>query len=283
MTVMFQPVIVLRVIANNQAYEIKDLHVDFDVKLDQTSKPNIAKFTIYKLSPSTRNLFSESYQAIEFLAGYAGNPVLIFKGVIKSVSHEQKDIDWMTEITAADGLKEYTRFKFSKTYTKGTKYLQILEDVSAALGLPLEIDRRNVSGQALTSVSYSDSVATVLNLITRDLDLQWSIQNGVLEITDLWDPLPARVSAVLINKQTGMIEAPKRTLRTLRSSKKETDSIVGIKLRSLLNVGLRPSRLIELESDTEAVNGVYLVRTSSFFGDNYGGPFATEIEGDLIG
>jgi len=87
--ILFNPQVKLVVYADSQSYEITGLYMDFEIKASTDKEPNKAKISVYNLSEKTRNLFSDSHQAIEFYAGYGDNTVLIFSGETSNALNEK--------------------------------------------------------------------------------------------------------------------------------------------------------------------------------------------------
>ena len=122
---LFDRSLKLRVFAASKAFDFTDLHIDFDIALNQDSKPNVGRFGIFNLSEKTRGLFSEEYQGVEFEAGYKGKNTIIFKGTINSIKHEKNGVDWYTTIVAEDGGQNYQESYFNKSYSAGTPLVKI--------------------------------------------------------------------------------------------------------------------------------------------------------------
>jgi hypothetical protein len=289
-------------------YEIPtELHVDFDIVASTDSKPNQAKITVYNLGETIRNLFQDSFQAIEFYAGYDGLPQLIFSGVTTNVLHERNGSTWSTIIYAADGYKELYTTKINKSFSKGTPVAVVFKFLAASMGLPIE-DSSLIVGTLLSGVTYSGLVKDVLDNLTAKYELIWSIQRGVLEIRPPEQPSPSKVVAIVLNADTGLLSSPVVTERTVpvkkRKASKKTPAqqnetrIFGIKATSLLIPQIQPGSVVKIDAirlvstglskvmDVKVPKikpvGIYLCDRVRYLGSNYGGRFDVELEGDAM-
>lgn len=304
MGLLFNPKVEMRVFVGSDLYTIKGLYMDFDILAHRGSKPNIAKIVVQNLSETTRNLISADHQGLEFFAGYGDDdPVLIFRGTTVNVAHQKPTpgTTWYTEIHALEGEKEMKSAVFNKSYESGIEVRQIIEDVSKSMGLPTEIDFFEVADVLSESMALSGLARDVLDQLTRDYDLQWSIQQGTLEVTPFLSSVSSQPTAVVLSSDTGMIESPILTERQPAGRKKKKGAgasrmIPGVKAVSLLNPEIRPNRIIEIRArrtisnqlgriaeqkrPVRSANGFYICRKVRYYGDNHGGPFVAEMEAD---
>jgi hypothetical protein len=300
---LFNPITELRVFTAAQMYTIRGLDTDFDILARRDSKPNTAQITVYQLSETARNLFTAEHQGVEFFAGYGDKPVLIFRGTTTNILHTKAEsgTEWATEIYAGEGEKELQTSVFNRSYTAGTEIRLIIEDVARSMGLPIEIDFFEIPQSLLKGVSLSGMAKDVLDQLTQDYNLRWSIQQGQLEVTDLLSPISSQATAVVLSSDTGMLGSPVLTERqpTGKRKKKKDDKIEmipGVKVRSLMNPDIRPNRLVEIRARqtinnqlgklmetkraSKSANGLYIADKVRYTGNNYGGPFVTEMEAD---
>ena len=274
----------VNVTAGYLKHKFTDLHVEFEVLMNRNSKPNQAKISIYNLAKKTRGLFSEQHQSVEFKASYGDvDPILLFWGSTTNVVHSHPGVDWKTTIYAGDGQKEFTSTTFSKTYSAGTLLMQVLRDLTDAMGLQANIDLVTnglVTKKSFKSFTCEGLAKTCLDQTCEANSLSWSIQNGMIEIQSVDDPPLGGALAVILSTDTGMIGSPKITAD-------------GVQVTSLLNPAIRPSRFIQIKAmqtvnqfgklmevktpDTSA-NGTYMTDRSMFIGDNFGGRFDVEAE-----
>jgi hypothetical protein len=284
-----------------RSYTISGLHMAFIVESftpaekSSDSKPNTAKISVWNLAEATRQLFTEEHQAIEFYAGYGDNIGLIFSGELTNVIHEKERLDWRTDLYAGDGIKDWTTKYFNRSYPAGSSITQIINDMCDATDLAKSIDIF-IDSILLRGESYAGLVKDCLTKITKDRGLQWSVQYGVIEITQRDSPLLRDPSVVVLSADTGLIGQPSLTERTDESKQKDKSEKrrFGVKATSLLNHEIRVNRLVQIQAQTtlsavgklqknkapnKSANGIYIADTVRHIGDNFGGEFQTEFEG----
>ncbi len=295
----------LRIFTSLKRYDVKDLDMEFDILAHKRSQPNQATIKVYNMAESTRNLLEADHQGIEFYASKNefDKPLMIFRGTTTNLlNQELEELDFLTTIFAGDGEKEFSTKTFNKAYIAGTLVFNVLKDVASAMGLPSEIDFLDVTSVLLRGESYAGLCKDVLDIITKDYGLKWSIQQGVLEITNLLSPIASQPTAVLLTSDSGLIGSPILIERqdekqnTKKKQKKKT-KIIGVRATSILNPEIRPGRLIyilamqtisqlgklmEVKQPNISANGVYVCDTAHYIGDNKGGRYDVELEADKM-
>ena len=285
--------------SSGQKYEVSDLHMSFDILLRRDSKPNTAKINVYNMSESTRNLLESDPLGAEFYAGYGDSiPDMIFRGTVSNIVNEKIRPDWMTTIYASDGHKEFDKTYFNKTYSAGTPLLTILKDISIVFQMPLNIDPAiaNVVSQALTrSITLSGKAKKALDRLTGDYDLDWSVQFGIVEIIEKGSAITSDPLVTVLTHDTGLIGSPQvKWEKNKKNRKSKPKYVKTVKATSLLIPSLKPNRLMQIASvntslifgdlykervPSKNANGLYLINTAQFIGDNFGGSFDTVTQG----
>lgn len=255
-----------------------EIKIAFDVSKGIESSQNTAKISIWNLTEAHRNSVGKELDDITLEAGYmppggGSNIGVIFKGQLRDVEHVRDGPDIITTISCGDGDKAFRRATISKTYPKGTK----VEDVVEELYKQLEkegIDRGEWKfpkdmPEFKRPYSMCGSCTRELDTLSRGRGFYWSSQNGVMEII----PADGFVGGiVLITPRTGMVGTP-----TL------TDN--GVKVSALLNPEIRPGRRVRIESETLEMNaegGEYRVSQCAYAGDNMDGDFVVDVHGEAI-
>jgi hypothetical protein len=291
LTLLFDPKVKLNFFTkDNQLIEIKDLHMDFSIVATTDSKPNNAKISIHNLSLNTRNLMSDKHQGIEFYAGYGDDTAIVFKGTTTNILHSKSKTGWVTDVYAGDGQKEFSTNFFSQSYPAGTQVKKIINDMAAKMGYSANSGVVLETDTLLKGASFSGRAKDTLDKITKDFDYTWSIQWGALEILDSSGWLGNVPTAVVLRADTGMLGSPTLIDRTDRNRK-----IIGVRVTSLLNPNIKPGRLIDIQAQSTKTtigklnksaapktdaNGVYICKIVEYMGNNYGGEFVVNIEGD---
>ena len=282
----------------------EELDMEFDIEAfageGPKASPNVAKITVYNLEEDKRKLFSEEHQAIEFAAGYQDEIGTIFIGETTNVvnHYNKKQVRWETTIYAGDGIKDWTSQYFNTSYSKGTTVTQILTDMAEASGLPYTIDTLDID-TLLSGENYTGLVKDVLTQICKDRGLDWSIQWGVLEITQRDSPLIKDADVEVLRADTGLIESPAIIESTVEKKPKGSGKKkrkLAVRAVSLMNPRIKPKRVVRIESENvvnalgdltsepapnKDINGTYLVSKVRYYGSTAGPEFYTEIEADL--
>lgn len=307
MTSLFNGNLKLSFYTSFQRFDIEEADMEFDIVTNLNPEPNQATIKIYNLAETTRSLFTADHQGIEFYASRNATekPIMIFRGETTNVLSEDIDPGFLTTIYAGDGDKAFSSIPFNKSYKAGTFILTILKDIAATMSLPTEIDFLDVSAKLLKGETFSGLCKNVLNEITKEYGLKWSIQQGILEIINLVQPILSQPTAVLLSADTGMIGAPiiverqeNKQNTKQKGKKKKENRLIGVNVTAYLNPEIRPGRLVQVKSETTiqqlgklletkqpniAANGVYRTDVARYIGGNLpGNRFDVEVEADKM-
>jgi len=270
---------------------IEGLHISFTATLRSRGNPNEATISVYNLAPDTRNALRVDGVGVRLFGGYNGKSDKIFEGtIITPVTNPDDAVNMVTEIYSGDGYRNLNRSFFSKSYASGTLLKVILRDVAGTLGLPFDIDSRVVDGiSILRGRSFDSKTKRALNDLSRDFNFNWRINFGVLNIGVVDEADRTSPTAIALNANTGLIGTP-----TVKFERYKGDTRRRVVAPSLLNAGLRPGRLVEIESKKAVIeydkkfknnrseistDGVYLIDEVTHSGDNFGGDFDSEVTG----
>lgn len=248
------------------------LDLDFFCDLNKSSEPNQGDVTVYNLKSATRNKILKDSK-LEVFAGYDGNEKLIFIGDVKNVKNSDDGIDWASNILCGDGQGPYLEAKFVKSYREGVNIADVVKDLADSFGLAVRDLGESIKGQINGGLSVSGASKDILNQITKDYGLEWSIQDDEVRITQQEQPIDNE--AIVISSETGLLNHPQVTEK-------------GVDFEAQLNPDIRPGKLVRIESgstivnvansevdkvSTQDANGLFLVERVRFVGNNYGGDF----------
>lgn len=316
MGLQFNRAVELRIYTLVGIYTIRDLQFEFDVELNRDSTPNIARILIHNLSEKTRGYVEQANLGIELYAGYNPNELpiippfflpLIFKGTTINVSNYQVGTDWITDITAGDGNKEFLESYFQRSYKKGTPVVQIITELAATFFLPFKVDYVGPDVIA-RGRSFSGKVKDILDKLADDYYLYWSFQDQVLEVVNVGSPPLTSPDVVLLGPDTGLLDRPKLVERPVAQKKKKIDKTkvrnkpikVGVQTKALLNGKIKPNRLFTIlpaipisnlgiealkrkgEIKLPSAAAVYIADKVRHVGSRFGQTYETQIEGDII-
>lgn len=209
------------------AIQISELRVAFNVEKKLGGKPNVCTAQVFNLAERTRAEFQARPLYVRLEAGYENDVRRLFTGDLKFGHSEKSGNDWITEMTLGDGARAYSEARVSRSFRSGTKRRAALAELADAMGLDVpsnaaefaELDVEFASGVAL-----SGSAARELTRIASAAGLDWSIQDGRLQL--LREADVRADEAIEISEATGMIGSPemgpptkkrKRPLLTVRT------------------------------------------------------------------
>lgn len=246
-------------------FRYDSLKTTFEIEKTSASISNKAKIELYNLNDQSRLNFQRKGLQIRLEAGYRGLTEVLYIGDVTKTQSMRKGADIVTVFEAGDSEKALTTAHFQKSYPAGATFLQIISDLVKALGVnqgPI-IGIPNVKYN--NGFSVSGSIKKVLDTLIPNQGLEWSIQNGYLQII----PVTAHNGdeAVFLSKDTGLIGVP---------SQKDS----GVEFISLLNPKLLPGSPVQL--DSTLFKGFYKLKKSKVEGDSHGQKWQITAEGVRI-
>jgi len=177
------------------------------------------------------------------------------------VTHAKQGPDIVTQIECGDGEVAYQEAKLDKSFGPGVTLNEIVSELVRATGLQVGIIKDLPVKVFQQGLSITGSVREQLNKIKRTFDVEWSIQDGNLNILKIGSSDNEEV--IVLTPQTGLVGTPEETER-------------GWKFRSLLQADIRPARRIRVESF--AVTGNFVTEKVLHQGDLRGAEWISEVE-----
>ena len=245
------------------------LDMSFNCFLSETSEPNTGECVIYNLTETNRNKIVEKGK-IEIFAGYDGVYKLVSVGDIQTVSNRNPATDWETKITWGDGQRAYLDTNFNKSYKEGVEVQTILDDLASSFGLA--INSVKITDVLNGGLSVDGKTKDILNSLTNDYGIEWTIQDEEVRLISKGKPIDDEI--IVISQDTGLLEFPQISDK-------------GIDFIAQLNSDLRPNKLVDIRSKGSttlasekksdlptSANGVNIIQTVRFVGDNFGGQFS---------
>ena len=232
------------IVADNSGngIELSALRIRFKVKKTDAQTPNKAEFRVYNITPETASKIQGEFTQVQFSAGYQQNSAIIFKGNIKQAfTGKEKGVNTYIDIVAGDGDKAYNFAVVNATIAPGaTPADQVQTILRAMQKTDPGITAGNITGLGTIGLPRGKVLFGMardhLRRIAETTQTTWSIQNMQLQFVPQSGLLDQN-QAVVINSNTGMIDAPEQTNK-------------GIKVKCLLNPMLKIGGKIQLnESD----------------------------------
>ena len=106
---------------------VENLRVQFEVAKTIESAPNIAVIRIFNLHPDNEAKIKNEFDEVLLNAGYEGAMRLVFRGNIKHVYRYREKNDYITEIEAGDGDKDFRKAVMNETLAAGTTTSQLVD------------------------------------------------------------------------------------------------------------------------------------------------------------
>jgi hypothetical protein len=211
------------------------LKVEFEITKTIKHIPNVAKILVYNLAQDTEAKIKGEYDEVILSAGYEGSEQLIFRGNIRRQFSYRQDTDWILQIDAADGDKDYRNATIDVTFAAGTTVSQLIDHIAGKFnGGTTRGHMSFIDSAFLRGRTFSGMAREWLTKIADEAGAHWSIQDAKLIMVSATSTLPNE--AIVINAQTGMLGAPEVT----------ND---GIKVNCLLNPGILVAGKVWLDNN----------------------------------
>jgi hypothetical protein len=248
--------------------------VYFKVEKTLEPKPNTCEVRIWNLSATQRAQIEElepkegSTRGIPVLieAGYEETDASqIFLGDLRTAYSTRDGADWVTTIESGDGEHAQKNSRIVVTLGPKTNPETALRAIVRALGigegnLPSVVGKLRAAGVAKLfdkrAVLYG-SAADRLTNFCHSADLEWSIQDGALQILDKGKTLAA--VAVRLTSETGLVESP------------TVDPKGVLSFKMLIQPAVRPGALLVVASS--AASGNYRLTKGTWEGDTHDIPW----------
>lgn len=250
-------------------YELSDFDCTFRVKKNLKPEPNTAEIQIFNLAESTQKALGSAKKKVpvKIRAGYKSNIGQIYLGELRTAPTFKDGADWITQLSSGDGESARKNGLYQVIGPKTPPDLALAAIVKA-LGvgtgnLPFALAKLRAKGV----VSLGGRQVIVGNAAQRMTDfcesagLEWSIQNGQVQILDKGKPREGL--AYLLSPATGLIGSP------------STDNEGKVHAQTLMIPDLIPGQIVLFAS--HGVKGGYRVEETEFTGDTRGDDWTCNI------
>lgn len=267
--------------------KIEELFIRFDLRLDGSDVPPDGIIDVLNLADGTETRFRKRGENIRLWAGYGPDPPMIFNGAIRRVERKREGMDRVTRFYVGGAVNEIGKGGgsiFTRTYAKVT-LRQILTDIVGVMQ-DVTIGALNIIplGIELEDVAHDGPAKHYLSARLKPFGFEWYEDSGVIKFRKI--PAAGQAGAagpagtppsIVISEETGMIGSP-----TL------TDE--GVRVTTLLDHRLKPAVAFKIESDyvlayergVEVSTDTYTAVMVGHHGDNWTGPFYTDVDGKPI-
>lgn len=242
-------------------------------RVEKTAKPdpNTAEVVAYNLTDDQRDHISAlKAPLVRLAAGYQTDLTQIFYGELIHVVHEVDGADIKTTMTTGDGIEAYRKARINISFGPKTKAETVFKALIKSLGVKRGNSdkfftqlRTGIKAQIfLSGTAMSGSAAAEMTALTRSAGLEWSIQDGNLQILDRNKALDK--FAIKLTPRTGLIGSPSISNKGICTGK------------SLIIKDMFPGRQIEV--DSRFVKGRFRLEKVTYSGDTHGQDWYCEFE-----
>lgn len=244
--------------------DISELKCEFNVKKTLKPEPNTATLKIWNLNKDHRKAFSNPKGVkIRIEAGYDSGVSQIYLGDVRTMQPgEWQGADVITELSSADGEKNVQLARLSIPVGAKAPLADVLRNVVKALGVGQGNIAKATAALAAKGVTpfprptvINDSAASALTDLCRAGGLEWSIQDGALQLLDLGKALDS--FPYILSSNSGMIGG---------SPKVSNDGKLSVE--TLMLPDLRPGMRVQV--DAEEVKGLYRILETHCTGETHG-------------
>jgi hypothetical protein len=244
--------------------ELSELAFSFQVQKSLKPEPNTCEIKIYNLAPETRQKFeSATANAVRIEAGYGGDNSQIYLGEVRAAWTTIEGADVVTTLSTGDSEKEIQTARINVSIGAKAPADVALRALVRALGVKSGnvehavrvLQTKGVAAGLFPSGTVlSGQVHREMTDFCRSANLEWSVQDGAIQILDKGKALEGK--AVVLASDTGLYGSP------------TVDSKGIVTARCALIPELRPG--VKVVLDAIGVKGGYRVHTCEYVGDTWG-------------
>ncbi len=256
---------------------VGDLNCQFSVKKTLKPKsPNTCDLAIFNLSVANRKLLEQSkQQTVSLTAGYENAMSLIFYGQVRAAWTHNEGPDMITMMSSGDGEHALQTAQVSTSFGPSVPLFIVLQNIADSLGVGMGNVLRVATEIAAKGggktpyprgTAFSGNAAEALSRLCQSADLEWSIQNGQIQILDLGKPLLGKI--VEVSSDTGMIGSP------------SSDNKKVISFTTLMIPELKPG--VQVLMNTANLKGFYRLETTEHKGEVLGEDWQVDCTAKVI-
>ncbi len=257
--------------------DVSDLRCVFNVKKTLKREPNTAQVEVYNLAGPSRSLLegASSKLVMRLEAGYKDTGTSqLFLGEVRKAWTRWDGPTCVTTIATGDSEKEMQESRINMSVGPGVSADIALTAIVRALkvspgNLPQAVATLRANGVANmfgAGTAISGPAADELTEICRSAGLEWSIQDGALQILDVNASLTDK--AVELSSDSGLVGSPAIDFQA--SSKAAAGGLV-VRATSFIIPELGPGRKVSFNS--KSVKGGFRIEEIEYEGDTHGGPW----------
>jgi hypothetical protein len=249
--------------------EIEDLGISFHITKSLKPQPNQAEIKVRNLAPTTRKLLEEPKTLpCQLQVAYADEALhSVFLGTVRSARSVKDGLDIVTTVATGDDAHVASRPSV-QVPAKATPQ-QLLDLVAKQLGVGTgnlgEVLSSAIGGGPVSATVVSGRGPEMFTQLCRSAGLEWSVQNGALQILPLGKPVSLDTVLLSSNPNSGLVGSP------------SVDNKGVLSARALIQPDLEPGRLVVFEAKT--LKGAYRLEEVVLAGDTRGTDWYADMHG----
>ncbi len=253
--------------------DLSELRCVFKVKKTVRPEPNTATVQVFNLADPSRHVLEDASKLVMRLeAGYVDTGTSqLYLGQVRSAWTTLDGTTSTTTITTGDSEKEIAEARIHVPIGPGVPVAHALQAIAKALKVGdgniaqaiVLLQTKGVAAMFGPGRMISGNAARELTDICRSARLEWSIQDGQLQILDLNKPLADK--AILLSPDTGLEGSPTIDYNATSKGKKGG---VYVKAKVRLIPELAPGRKVVF--DSKFVKGGFRIEEIEYSGDTHG-------------
>jgi hypothetical protein len=258
--------------------DLSGLDAAFQVTRTLKPEPNTCEVRVYNLGRALRRELATKAKAglyVTISAGYQNRLSQLFRGDLRDAFSVREDTGWVTTISSGDGEKARRNARIRRAFPRGTKVDVVLRALAESLGVGLGNSTRALmeprklthgSSEFVSGTVVHGNSAAQLTELLRSVGMEWSIQDGELQVLDKGRAL--ETEAIVLSPETGLVGSP------------EPGHKGTVKATARLIPGLQPGARVLIESSE--VRGLFRIERVDFAGDTSQDDWIANLEGKEV-
>lgn len=253
--------------SSDNAIEISGLRFVFTIEQTKTSSQNTLKLKIYNLSDATSAKFQVKDAALTLKVGYERDVgrEIIFSGSITRVAMLKDYPHTVLDIECGDGMDKLREARSNISNAENVSVTQILNQLGSDLGVVVKDITKDIKESFNNGFSFVGSTKQAIDSIAKQFGLDWSIQNGELQISKKGK---SGNRVAFISQDTGMLESPELIVSDAQVLQAISNSKPKYKVRVLMDAKIRATSKVQIESIP--LNSSCIVDYVKHSGDTHG-------------
>lgn len=251
------------------------LRIAGSIRKTTKKEPNTCEIRIYNLSPSRRAGLQKKGVKVLVEVGYKDTGLSrVFSGDARTVDHVREGADWITVLKLGDGERAWQYARVNESFAPGTPRADVVRTLAEKMGLDLGNVAKQVAditGTFDAGFAASGSASRAFEQVIRAVELEWSMQDGALQLLRPDQPLDQSVPD--ITPQTGLIGSPEMG----SPPKKGKPALVKF---TALMTPVKPGSKVKLKS--ERYDGYVRVTGIEYDFDTHGASWYSKIAGQVL-